>query len=35
MRPAVLYHSRQGHNKALAMAVQEEFGKRGVEAALF
>ena len=34
MNPLIVYHSRQGHNKALAMALQEEFEGRGVRAAL-
>ncbi len=34
MRPAIVYHSRQGHNKALAMALTEEFQGRGIDAAM-
>ena len=32
MKPLIVYHSRQGHNKALAMTLQEEFEGRGVRA---
>ncbi|TVR05545.1 MAG: hypothetical protein EA403_02300, partial [Spirochaetaceae bacterium] len=34
MKPLIVYHSRQGHNKALAMTLQEEFQGRGVNAEL-
>jgi menaquinone-dependent protoporphyrinogen IX oxidase len=34
MNPAIVYHSRQGHNKALAMSLQEEFEGRGVNATM-
>lgn len=34
MRPAIVYHSRQGHNKALAMSLVEELQGRGIDAAM-
>ena len=34
MRPAIVYHSRQGHNKALAMSLVEGFQGRGIDAAM-